>query len=112
MNIQEFKKYNQLEVYATITKVARSGLSRRIKFFIYDDWKLCNITSEIAELLKCSCNEKGLLARGCGIDMIFHTLVKLNYAIAAHDNIKLSGSGGVENSYSNYFFNADRYRTI
>jgi hypothetical protein len=108
------KDYRSLKLQATIVSVAKSGMSRKIKFFIIKDSHLINITENIARLLES--NEKhpaadGMRVSGCGTDMIFHTIVCLNYKIAEIEEVKLSGIGS-DNSYSNYFFDADSYNTI
>lgn len=87
------------EVYAHIESVSKSGMSRRILFFriAYTGWseidldytlpRIQKITAEIGwlsgELKQGEYQqggkyvfEDGLRVRGCGMDMIFHTLYK------------------------------------
>lgn len=58
-------------IHATVTHVARSGMSRRIKFFIVENNEIRNITN----LFDGNINSDGLLVRGCGMDMCFATLM-------------------------------------
>ena len=72
-------------IYAHIKSVSRSGMSRRILFFYVEKNRIIRCTPEISWLVgkypvgKYMAGEKhisdeGLLVRGCGMDMIFHTL--------------------------------------
>jgi hypothetical protein len=91
--IEDIKAGN---IYARIDSVSQSGLSRRILFYrIISDtfneksenvkYRIQNITCAIGEMSKTIKSgqykqkdkiiaESGLLVRGCGMDMIFHTL--------------------------------------
>lgn len=57
-------------VAAKVTTVARSGMSRRIKFYYIEDNQLYDITSYFSGAK----NTNGLLVRGCDMDMCFAAL--------------------------------------
>ena len=79
---------NDNTIYATVTKVSSSGMSRRIKFYTIKNNELYNITRYIAIINNEKCNHNGLLAQGCGMDMIFNELYNFNSAVCELDNIK------------------------
>jgi len=57
------------EIAVLVTKVARSGLSRRIKVFVIKNDAILNITFLVHKLLKLKINDDGLLVNGYGMDM-------------------------------------------
>lgn len=67
--------------YAIVTSVARSGMSRTIRYYLIDDNKeLHNITYPMAVLLyEPYYDNKGLKVTGAGMDMVFNTLYRLNH---------------------------------
>ena len=72
-------RYNitpETKVYARVESVARSGVSRTISFYMIEDGMLCNITGAIGEVTGHTRDRRtnGLLVRGCGMDMVWHTL--------------------------------------
>lgn len=58
-------------VYTTVTKVSRSGMSRRIRVFIMRKNEPREITHLVAMALNLKRNEYGLNIGGCGMDMGF-----------------------------------------
>jgi len=79
------KTIKQGKIYATVTSVSRSGMSRRILFFRVTKGSIERITPQIAWLYGAvtpgkynqggkELIEDGLQVSGCGMDMIFHTL--------------------------------------
>lgn len=101
-------------VGVVITSVSRSGMSRRMRFYAPD---FQEITGEIATVEGLPCNENGLKVEGCGMDMIFHVLSNLNYAMARHDHPGLTVQEiqekvGYSNYYTDYMVNANRYRLL
>lgn len=90
--LKELKKLLQNKndniIYAIVTKVAPSGMSRRIKFHTIKNNELYNITQYIAIINDEKCNYNGLLAQGCGMDMIFNEIYNFNSAVCELDNIK------------------------
>lgn len=101
-------------VGVVITSVSRSGMSRRMRFYAPD---FQEITSEIATVEGLPCNENGMRVDGGGMDMIFHVLSNLNYAMARHDHPGLTVQEiqkkvGYSNYYADYVVNADKYRRL
>lgn len=88
------------EIYAIIRSVSRSGMSRRISFYMIDKSEIRDITVFIYWL--CShfnigeykqgskyLREEGMRVDGCGMDMIFHVLyTALDYSDAKDWNQK------------------------
>lgn len=64
------------KIYAIVRGVAKSGMSRRLSFFMVEDSELINITHVVAQALGKKLNNKEWSFRvsGCGMDMIAHTL--------------------------------------
>ena len=112
------------KIYATINSVSRSGMSRRIEFYVImqaDElgtdqpdirrigWYIHKATGR-----KYDADKGGLLVGGCGMDMIFHVLSNLNYA-AAKWELGDSYMDIVRKKdpqarvYDSYLFDADRY---
>ena len=73
------------KVYALVTHVSNSGMSRRIKFYVptLDDNQLgiYNVTHEIANLLDYPINDKGLRVDGAGMDEEFAVVYDLSRTI-------------------------------
>lgn len=111
---QEFIKV--FTPYATVTSVARSGMSRHIKYYVIDANKeLHNITYFIAVLLEEPYDDnKGVRVRGVGSDMVFDTLYRLNHRmITMNDDLtddKKQEARANRGGY-NYFINSN-YRRI
>lgn len=66
-------------IYSTVTHVARSGMSRSIRFFVMLDNRPHEITWAIARAAGYSMDDKngGLKTSGCGMDMCFNTVYNL-----------------------------------
>lgn len=64
-------------VYTTVTKVSRSGMSRRIRVFIMKKNEPMEITHLVAPALELKRNEYGLNVSGCGMDMGFWVVYNL-----------------------------------
>jgi hypothetical protein len=73
------------KIYANVNSVSRSGMSRRISFYMVEDGAISRVTREVAWLtgwVPVGENKSrgkymvdaGLYVGGCGMDMIFHTL--------------------------------------
>lgn len=73
------------KIYANVNSVSRSGMSRRISFYMVEDGAIARVTREVAWLTGWVpvgehksrgkwMVDAGLWVGGCGMDMIFHTL--------------------------------------
>ena len=64
------------KIYAVVRGVSKSGMTRRLSFFMVEDSELINITHVIAQALgkKLNDQEWSFRVSGCGMDMIAHTL--------------------------------------
>lgn len=68
-------------VYTSVTSVARSGMSRRIRVYVVDNGEIRSITHLVAAFLGYSSDpDRGMLVRGCGMDMGFHVVYSLSRA--------------------------------
>ena len=79
------------KVIASIVSVSSSWMSRKIKFAVCQDDRLINITREIFFLYNNYFDFDTfnwyVTVKGCGMDMIFHTLYKaLGYEVAKNRN--------------------------
>lgn len=71
-------------VYGSVVHVARSGMSRTIRFYVSEAGAIHDITGQVATALGSSTTERptyGLRVGGCGMDMVFHTIMNLSYAL-------------------------------
>ena len=73
-------------VYGKVTRVSASGMSRRIQLFIYNDG-IINISYHAAKAMGWGYKDGyngGISVGGCGMDMIFHTIDTLSWAMGYH----------------------------
>lgn len=71
-------------VYGSVVHVARSGMSRTIRFYVVESGAIREITGYVASALGERCRARpdfGLRVGGCGMDMVFHTVMNLSYAL-------------------------------
>ena len=81
-------------IYGVVRDVARSGMSRTIDFFcidigrpihpreIWDQPRMVYLSGYMATILGYARTKQGALkVRGCGMDMIFHCVNSLSYAM-------------------------------
>lgn len=67
-------------IYATVTHVANSGMSRCVKFYyVNKDGNIYNLTPRISRITGYRLTDKGVRIRGCGMDVIFNLLYNINY---------------------------------
>ena len=70
------------EIRGVVMSVARSGMSRRIRFFVADEGKVWDVTGYVARAIgehgENAVNDDGLRVDGCGMDMVFHTVYRLS----------------------------------
>lgn len=81
-------------VYAKATKVSRSGMFRRVKLFITKNGEIVDVSYWAAKALEWSFKDGydgGIGVSGCGMDMLFHTVYSLSYAM---------GYGSLDQSHS------------
>ena len=79
-------------VYGLVAKVSHSGMTRRIRLFIVTGKKtIRDISYRAAQVLGWSENENGIRVTGCGMDMIFHTISTLSYALGYDKDGKIKG---------------------
>lgn len=106
-------KYRGKQFACIINSVSRSGMSRRMEFYA-DGYN--RVGYDIARIVDYSYNidKGGLSVGGCGMDMVFHVLSSLNYAMAILDTGKtltelLKTKECGEHIYDKYFCNANNY---
>lgn len=114
--VETLQKYRGKKVYAIVNSVSRSGMSRRIEYYVVHEDEIVRIGYLIARITENSydINKGGLLVGGCGMDMIFSVLSNFNYAMAKIDTGKtltelLESKKCGERIYDKYFFDANNY---
>ena len=82
--LKSFRVKEGTEIYSLVTKVAPSGMTRHIKFFITISQKtrepvIIDITYAVANATQIGTFTKDRTFRisGCGMDMCFHTVYEL-----------------------------------
>lgn len=80
-------------VYATVRTVSRSGMSRRIDLYTIaadagrdggQPW-LAYLSGLAAAVLGWPCNDDGVRVDGCGMDMRFHLVEALSFALFGYE---------------------------
>jgi hypothetical protein len=67
------------EIFGLVTSVAKSGMSRKAKFYIIKNESLYNVTYHVAEILGYSVNESGeIRLGGCGMNMIDWAVMRVS----------------------------------
>lgn len=104
---QILKQYKGQNFGCVIKSVSRSGMSRKMEFYSQN---FNRIGYYIARIIDYPYNvDKGLSVTGCGMDMIFHVLSSLNYAMArldgTYDKLKKEG----KHIYNDYYTDASGY---
>lgn len=74
-------------VYAKVNKVAQSGMTRWIDFYVIVNDDILRITWHIAELTHYTYDRKNeaLKVSGCGMDMCFAVVYDLSYALFGNE---------------------------
>ena len=70
-------------VFTTTLHVSKSGMTRLIKFFVIRDNSPLYLTNTIIEKLGYKPNKHwdSIVVRGCGMDMGYHVVHNLSYAL-------------------------------
>jgi len=84
------------KIVIVITKVAKSGMSRRMKVYTSHEDGLSHITWHVGAVCGLSMNDDGLLVTGCGMDMAFWLANHLTYCLWGDKakDMELKGNGG------------------
>lgn len=79
-------------VYTVLRSVSKSGMFRRMDVYAIKDNRPVWLTSRVAKLISCRYGVEdwrksaGLGVSGCGMDMGFHVVNSLSYAIFGNGN--------------------------
>lgn len=79
MHLQAIEKVKAMllgvdTIYGIVRSVGASGVSRRIDMYVIIDNKLQYLSGYAAKVLGWKLSDKGgIVVRGCGMDMMFHT---------------------------------------
>ena len=65
-------------IYTIVTGVARSGMSRTIRFFKISDGEILSLDYNVARALGWRIKDRGVHVEGCGMDMGFHAVETLS----------------------------------
>jgi len=99
-------------VYTKLNHVSKSGMMRVIEVLVIRDNKPRYITYQVADLLDYKMHNKieGLKVQGCGMDMGFHVVYSLSYALYNKSGYEcLNDEEGNGNCPSNYHVNSRPY---
>ena len=98
------------KIIYTIKNVSKSGMSRTASFAVLHNNAIYDLNHYLIKLLdfKATSNIYGVRLRGCGMDMIFHTITLLNYKYMEYLEEKgkriEKGVDGYNMSYANALF--------
>lgn len=114
MALNSMYQYRGLTLLAIVNKVSRSGMSRRIEFYSpclrREGDKEIPAINRIGYLIAkvidwpYDVNKGGILAKGCGMDMIFHTLYTFNIVAARLIHPEMTTEQLYGNENANGFF--------
>lgn len=106
--LKHFLKYRNKQVFVNITKVSKSGMTRKMRFYVINkNHQLERINYEISVIADYKLDlNSDLIVKGCGMDMVFSVLSNFNYAIS-----KILDGKQTKN-YATYFFDANHYQLI
>lgn len=101
-----FKGMEDRQVYVKHGGTSKSGMTRRFKFYTTIKGDIQNITEIIAKISEETLDKNGyIVARGCGMDMVFSVLSNFNYSVEFLKTKKFE-------NYSNYYIDANNYRWL
>lgn len=105
--IKTLLKYRGKRVVVNIKSVSRSGMTRKMDFYVLYKNDLVRINGAIEDIAGYKLDKNGaVIVGGCGMDMVFSVLSNFNYAISTKINKKMT------KNYSTFFFNADHYKLL
>lgn len=75
-------------VHTIVTRVSASGMSRNIEVLAVDCGDITNVSWAVAAILDWKFDQKwgGVKVSGCGMDMAFHLVDSLGYALYGNGN--------------------------
>lgn len=75
--LKKLVKPQKTKIFYLVTDVARSGMSRSIRFFVAKNNNLLDISYDIAVILGEKSDGRGVRLGGCGMDMGFYAIYNL-----------------------------------
>lgn len=87
-------------VWTKVTHVSRSGMSRNIQAFAIQDNEPRNVSGHVARVLEWPERHDAVAVAGCGMDMGFHLVHALGYALY-RDGFDCVGDHCPSNDHSN-----------
>ena len=83
--LQEWGVVEGTTIYAKVVRVSASGMSRHIRLYFLKDGEILDISYWSAKALQWGYAgdgyNEGIRVSGCGMDMMFHTVYSLSYAM-------------------------------
>ena len=89
-------------IYTVLRHVSRSGMSRKIDLYKIEDGQPIFLTGHAAKVLgeRWDFDRGGIVVGGCGMDMGFHLVYNLSYALFK-DGFECIGDGCPANDHNN-----------
>lgn len=83
--LQEWGVLEGTTIYAKVVRVSASGMSRHVRLYITKGDEIVDISYWSAKALEWGYAgdgyREGIRVSGCGMDMLFHTVYSLSYAM-------------------------------
>lgn len=93
--LREWGVVDGTTIYAKVVRVSASGMSRHVRLYITKGEEIIDISYWAAKALEWGyagdSYREGIRVSGCGMDMLFHTVYSLSYAM---------GYGALDQSHS------------
>lgn len=93
-NLNEFENkmlenLRNQKIYCNIKSVSKSGMTRRMVFYVQFQNELYYLNDIIAKLTSFKKDKNGyLIVKGCGMDMVFHVLYSFNIGIVNYKKLE------------------------
>jgi hypothetical protein len=73
-------------IYTIVTHVSKSGMSRDIKMYTIKDNEPVYLSGYVARALDLRLSNDGVRVGGCGMDMGYHLVMNLSYALHGYED--------------------------
>lgn len=86
--LKEWGVVDGTTIYAKVARVSASGMNRKVQLYIAKGGEIIDISYHAAKVLEWGWKEGyngGINVSGCGMDILFHTIYSLSYAMGYGD---------------------------
>ena len=109
---EQLRKMKGKQIIVNIESVSASGMTRKMNFFfVNEERKIENITSQIAKMTESGRDKNGcMIVKGCGMDMVFAVLYDFNCAMIKLE--ELEGTGISHSERCKFWVDSNNYQLL